>query len=343
MPERRTSEPETERIADGRPAPDEAPLDDAPSPQPELREPRLDDPALGDLSKRDWLAILWRAAKQMSADNMTMFAQALAYNSFLAIPSVLLVALGLFTLFAGPSTVASLIHHLGGVMPHQATTLLSQSLERLVHARRASLVITIVGFVLALWSTTGAMTSYMTALNVAYERRDRRGFVKKRLTALAMVACIGSAFVLVAVFLIFGPPIEKHVGDALGIQAVLKWVWWTAQWPVLLVGLLAAFAALLYLGPDVDHPRWRFLTVGSALAVAIWLGASGAFAFYTSHFGSYNKTWGSLAAVIVMLMWLWLGALALLYGAEVNAEAERSRELRRGEPAEREIRAPTRS
>ena len=97
---------------------------------------------------------------------------------------------------------------------------------------------------------------------------------------------------------------------------------------------------MLFLGPNVDHPRWRFLSFGAVLAVIIWLLASGAFAFYVSQFGSYNKTWGSLSAVVIMLTWLWLSALALLFGAEINAEAERSRELRRGEPAEVELQAP---
>ena len=107
--------------------------------------------------------------------------------------------------------------------------------------------------------------------------------------------------------------------------------------------LIAAFATLLYLGPDVAHPSWRFITPGSIFAAIVWLAASGAFAVYTAMFGSYNKTWGSLAAVIIMLTWLWLAAIALLLGAEINAETERSRELRQGQPAERELLAPTRS
>ncbi len=204
----------------------------------------------------------------------------------------------------------------------------------------AGLAMTVVGLVLAFWAMRGAMTSYMTALNLAYDRTDDRTDGRKRVTALAMVICIGVAFLLVARLLIFGPTIEKHLGSALGIGSVLTYVWWSAQWPILVVGLLAAFATLLWLGPDVEHPRWRFLTIGSAIAVAIWLLASGAFAIYTARFGSYNKTWGSLAAVIIMLTWLWLTSLALLFGAEINAEAERSRELRQGEAAERALQVP---
>jgi len=343
MARSRTTDDARTRPDGSRPEPDEAQLERAPTPQPERGEPRLDEATIRDLSFRDWLAIFKRSGKEMLDDNMMMIAQALAYSTFFAIPSVLLVVIGLFTMIAEPSTITRVIDHLGTVMPGQAKHLLLQSVTRLAHQHKATVVMTIVGFVLALWSTTGAMTSYMTALNLAYDRKDRRNFFVKRLTALVMTAIIGAAFILVAVLLIFGPTIEKYVGNTLGIESVLKWIWWSVQWPILVAGLLAAFAALLYLGPDVDHPRWKFLTVGSALAVVIWLGASLAFAFYTANFSSYNKTWGSLAAVIVMLMWLWLTALALLFGAEVNSEAERSRELRQGEPAERELQVPSRA
>lgn len=333
----------------GRPQPDEAPLeeqrlDGAPMPQPERHEPRLVDPGLGDLSFRDWRAIVVRAFKEFLEDNGTMLASALAYSTFFAIPAVLLVVVGVFTLVAGPQTITALMAHFSQVMPSQATSLLGGSLRRLDQHPSTGVVMTIVGFVLALWSTTGAMTSYMTAINLAYERKDGRSFIRKRIVAVQLVAVMGIAFLLVAILLIFGPPIEHfvaaHAGPASG---AIGWIWWIATWPILIAGLLAAFATLLYLGPDVVHPRWRFITPGSVVSTVIWLAASGAFAFYTSAFGSYNKTWGSLAAVIIMLTWLWLAAIALLLGAEINAEAERSRELREGRPAERELQVPSRS
>jgi len=299
-----------------RPPPDEAP--------PEERPSRFCDRRLRDLSVRDWKSILVDAVKRFLADNGTMLASALAYSTFFAIPSVLLVAVGVFTLVAGPDTIATLMDHFRHVMPAQATSLLGGSLQRLGRNQSASVLMTVIGAVLAVWSTTGAMTAYMTALNLAYEQKDERSFLRKRVVALQMTAAIGVAFLLVAVLLIFGPSLEtlvaSHAGGAAG---AVGWIWWVAEWPILLVGLVAAFSTLLHLGPDVEQRRWSFVTPGSVLATTVWLAVSGLFAFYTASFSSYNKTWGSLAAVIVMLTWLWLAAIALLLGAEVNAETAR--------------------
>jgi membrane protein len=313
------------------------------TPQPERREPTLRDPGLKDLSQRDYKAIVVRAGKKSLADGITDLAAALAYYSFLAIPSVLLVAVGLFTLIASPDAIGTLMDKVGTVTPAQTTELLGGSLRRLNENQSSGVVMTVIGFVLALWTTTGAMTAFMRALNRAYDRDESRNFVKQRVVAVQMVAAMGAAFLLVFGLLVLGPLLSDWIGSALDIEGVFGWIWWVAQWPVLIAGLLAAFATVLYLGPNVDHPRWQFLTPGSVLAVVVWLVASGLFAVYTGMFGSYNKTWGSLAAVIVMLTWLWLTGLALLFGAEVNAEAERSRELRQGQPAEREIQAPART
>jgi membrane protein len=315
-----------------------------PAPQPEHHEPKVADPGLFDLSRGDVQAILIRAAKKSLRDGITDLAAALAYYLFLAIPATLLVAVGLFTLIASPDAITTLMDKIGTVTPSQTTELLGESLRRLQQNQSSSIVMTIVGLVLALWTTTGAMTALMRALNRAYERGEGRNFLRQRVVALQMLGAVGAAFLLVFGLLVLGPLVSKWIGDALDIEGVIGWLWWIAQWPVLIAGLLAAFATVLYLGPNVEHRKWQFITPGSIVAVVVWLAASGGFAVYTSMFGSYNKTWGSLAAVIVMLTWLWLTALALLFGAEVNAEAERSRELRQGRKAAADaIQAPAKT
>jgi membrane protein len=312
-----------------------------PQPQPEHEEPKLAEPGPSDLSKRDYGAIMARAGKQALKHHVTNLAAALAYYGFLAIPSLLLVSVGVFSLVGDRSAVTEVINRLETVVPQEALSLIRSSLERVTELQSNSgIAMVVVGSVLALWTVTGAMDTLMWALNSAYEREETRGFVKRRLTALLMILLLLVAFALAFGLLVLGPHLSGWIGDAVGLEALVKWLWWTAQWPLLILWLLLTFATIFSLGPNVDHPHWRFLSIGTALSVVVWLVASGAFAFYVSQFGSYNKAWGSLAAVIIMLTWLWISGLALLFGAEVNAEAERSRELRRGEPADVELQAP---
>jgi membrane protein len=312
-----------------------------PQPQPEREEPKLAEPGPRDLSKRDYFAIFIRAAKESINDHITNLAAALAYYAFLSIPSILLVAVGVFSLVGDRDAVEEIIDRLRGVAPEEALTLLEETLTRVAETgANSGYTMIVIGGVLALWTVTGAMDTLMWALNSAYDREETRGFIKRRLTALVMIFLLLLSFVLVFGLLVLGPHLSGWIGDAVGLEAVVKWLWWTAQWPILILGLLLAFAAILYLGPNVDHPRWQFLSVGTTIAVLVWLLASGGFAVYVSMFASYNKAWGSLAGVIIMLTWLWISGLALLFGAEVNAETERSRELRRGEPAEEELQAP---
>ena len=316
---------------------------EAPAPQPERHEPRLRDPEVSDLSRRDWKAVLLRAAKETKDDNITDIAASLAYYAFLAIPAALLVALGAFSVLAGPEAIERVLEKVETVAPAEAIQLIEDSLTRATENQNGGLVLIVLGFLLALWTATGAMNALMRGLNRVYDRDETRGFLKQRLTALGMLVCMLFAFGLTFGLLVLGPIISDWVGGLLNLEEVFGWIWWTIQWPILVFGLLFAFAGVLFLGPNVDHPRWRFLTLGSGVAVGIWILASGLFAVYVSLFGSYNKAWGSLAAVIIMLTWLWLSALALLLGAEVNAEAERSRELRQGKRAEVDLQAPAKA
>ena len=333
-----------------RPPPDEAPLeeqaaDDAPMPQPERHEPRLVDPGLGDLSFRDWRAILVRAVKEFLDDNGTMLASALAYSTFFAIPSVLLVVVGVFTLLAGPETITTLMGHFSHVMPGQAAQPArrqppppqpepldgSRDDDRrlrargLVDDRRHDVV-----------HDGDQPRVRAQGRTVVHPQAHRRGRARRR-DRLRLPARRPSCSSSARRSSSSSRPTPGRLSGAVG------WIWWIAEWPILVAGLLAAFATLLYLGPDVAHPRWRFITPARSSRPSSGSRASGAFAVYTVGFGSYNKTWGSLAAVIIMLTWLWLAAIALLLGAEINAEAERSRELREGRPAESRLLAPTRS
>jgi membrane protein len=332
------AEEEANREDEGRPLPDEAP-----EPQPEHEEPRLADPGMTDLSKRDYVAILKRAVKKANADHVTSLAAALAYYAFLAIPATLLIAAGLFGLLAGPNAVTTMIGKLHGIIPSQASSLLEGSLNRLTQQQGTSITLIAVGGLLALWTLSGAMQNVMWALNTAYDQDETRGFARRRLVAGGMAVFMLMASALVLGLLVLGPHLSRWIGNAVGQKTLVELIWWIAQWPILIGGLLLAFGVVYYLGPNIRHPKWQFITFGAVFAVVVWLLASGAFAFYASRFGSYNKAWGSLSAVVVMLTWLWISAVALLLGAEINAETERSRELRRGEPAEVELQAPAKA
>jgi membrane protein len=289
---------------------------------------------------REWKAIGVGAVKGAKRDAITDLAAALAYYGFLAIPAVLLVVVGVFSRTAGTDTIESLIGRLEGVVPEEALTLIQDSLTRATENRSGGLVLIVVGSLLALWTAIGAMNALMRGLNRVFECEETRGFVRQKLTGLGMLVCVLLGLGLTLGLLVLGPVLADRLGKALDQEEAFDWIWWTVQWPILLVGLLIAFGGVLYLGPNVELRRWRFFTAGAVVAIVVWLVASGLFAFYASRFGSYNKAWGSLAAVVIMLTWLWLSALALLFGAEINAEADRAR-ARGGEPSDAKLRPQT--
>jgi membrane protein len=290
---------------------------------------------------RRWKEIGVSAVKGAKRDAITDLAAALAYYGFLAIPAVLLVVVGVFSRTAGTDTIESLIARLEGVVPEEALTLIQDSLSRATQNRNGGLVLIVVGSLLALWTAVGAMNALMRGLNRVFECEETRGFVRQKLTGLGMLVCVLLGLGLTLGLLVLGPVLADRLGKAVDQEEAFDWIWWTVQWPILLLGLLVAFGGILYLGPNVELRRFRFFTLGAVVAIVIWLVASGLFAFYASRFGSYNKAWGSLAAVVIMLTWLWLSALALLFGAEINAEAERDPARRRGEPGDAKLRPQT--
>lgn len=267
------------------------------------------------------IGMVRRAAKRALAAQVPDRAAGLAYYAFLAVPSVLLLALGAVGAVWSRDDIARVIAKARDVMPPEAITLLTDNLGRQADSGGGNLALIVGGFALALWSGSGAMNSLMRALNGVYGVRESRSFVKQRLTALGMLCWVLFALVLVVGMLVLGPLLSAWLGDATGKPGLISTLWWTAQWPILLAGVGVSFAGVLFLGPDREN-RWRIGSTGAILSTLLWVTISGGFAFYTSKLGSFNATWGSLSVVVVTLMWLWLSAIALLVGAAVDAEAD---------------------
>jgi membrane protein len=268
------------------------------------------------------LDVLVSSVRAALAANVTDVAAALAYYAFLAIPAVLLLAVGIFGQVAGPDAVQSIVDRLDGVVPDDALTLIQDTLTRVTESSGGDLTLALVGFVLALWTASGAMSALMRGLNRVHDVPETRSFAQQRLTALALLAW-GLVAVLVSFgLLVLGAPLSQTVGEAVDAETLVDWLWWAAQWPILAIALVTAVAGILRAGPAGGrHPR-RAVIGGSVVAAVIWVAASGLFAIYVSRFGSYGAAWGSLSAVIVMLVWLWLTSLAILLGAQVEAEIE---------------------
>jgi membrane protein len=256
--------------------------------------------------------------------NVMALAAAIAYNAFLAVPASLMVALGVFTLVERPEDVGTLINNFDNVLPAEAQTLLNDTLRRLAESQDGGPLV-LVGLVIALWSVSGALTTMMWALTMAATgRRDQRSFVRKRLVALALLGCVLLGALALLVLQVFGPTIARASGHDLG------WLFDLLRWPVLVGVLFLVTTVVMTLAPDDEVDRtWSTLLPGSAFTVVVGLVASEGFAIYVSRFGSYNKAWGSLSGVIVLLVWLWLSGLAILLGGEINAEAARRREAAR--------------
>lgn len=308
-------------------------------PHPES-EAKPDSP--DDLTKQSWLYVLRKTAREFSKDECTDLAAALTYYAVL---SVFPAAIALMSLVGvvgdGPQTVDTLLGILRDVGASSVADTLRPTLEELSRSPGTGLAL-VLGLLAALWSASGYVTSFGRAMNRIYEVGEGRPIWKLRPIMLVLTLVVLVLAALVAVALVVTGPAADAVGQALGIGSTAVLVWNIAKWPVILGVVVLIVALLYYATPNVRQPKFRWISIGAGLAILVWVLASAAFGFYVANFSSYDKTYGSLAGVIVFLLWLWLTNLALLFGAELDAELERTRELQAGIAAEETIQLPPR-
>jgi membrane protein len=285
-----------------------------------------------DLPKKAYRDVLRRVRQQIKHDNLTDRAAALTYYGVLALfPALLVLVAGVGLL--GHSTTQTILDNLGQVAPGGVKTFLAQVIKQ-AQSRGTAGVAGIIGVLVAFWSASGYIAAFMRSANAIYNIDEGRPIWKKIPVRLGVTVAIGVLIAASALMVVVTGRIAEQVGRALGIGHGGVVVWDILKWPVLLV-LVSLMISLLYWAcPNVKQPGFRWITPGGVLAVLIWIVASGAFAVYVAFSGSYNKTYGSLATVIIFLVWLWITNLAILIGAEFNAETEHQRAIEAGLPAD---------
>jgi membrane protein len=297
-----------------------------------------------ELSAKSWWGVLKRSAREAKHDNLTDWAAALTYYALLALFPAVLVLIALLGLVGQyPETTNALLRIVGKLGPHSAVNTFRGPIEGVVRNKGGAGALLGVGLLLSLWSASGYVGAFMRASNAIYEVEEGRPFWKLRPIQLGVTVLMVFTTALVAIAVVATGPVARAVGDVIGLGSTAVTAWNYGKWPVMLFLVITLFAILYYAAPNVQLHRFRWLTPGGVLAVVVWLIASAAFAFYVANFGSYNKTYGTLGAIIILLVWLWISNLSILVGAEFNAELERGDELEAGEPgAEDAIKLPPR-
>jgi membrane protein len=310
----------------------------------EHRAPDPEDPrkpeSPTDLTKPSAFYVLRKTGREFQHDQCTDLAAALTYYAVLSLFPAMLVMVSLLGVFGqGRRTTDALLEVASDLAPASAVDTLRPTIQQLVESPSAGFAL-VVGVLTALWSASGYVGAFGRAMNRVYEIGEGRPVWKLR--PLQLVLTLGGLVMAAAVafMLAVSGPVARAVGEAIGLGDAALTIWNLARWPVILVLVIIAVAILYYATPNVKQPRFRWMSVGSALAILAWIVASVGFAIYVSNFGSYNKTYGALAGVIIFLLWLWITNLALLFGAELDAELERGRQLQAGMPAERELQLP---
>ncbi|MFL5911601.1 MAG: YihY/virulence factor BrkB family protein [Gaiellaceae bacterium] len=296
----------------------------------------------GELEGRSWWAILKRTVKEFQDDNLTDWAAALTYYSVMSIFPMLIALVSILGLFGSESSVTSMINSLNAVGLSSIASSITKPLNDVVQHRSSAGILFVVGIVVALWSASGYIGAFMRASNAIYEVEEGRPFYKLRPLQLLVTLVMVVLLALIAIGLVITGPLTDAVGNLLGLGHTATTVFSIVKWPVMLVIVMAMFAGLYYVAPNVRQPKFRWVSPGGIVAVLIWIVASAAFGLYIAHFNNYTKTYGTLGTVISFLVWLWISNLALLFGAELDAELERERELKEGLPARDELQLPPR-
>ncbi len=296
----------------------------------------------GDLTKRSWLYVARKTLREFSQDQCTDLAAALTYYAVLALFPAAIALLSIVGLVSnGAKTVDTLLQILRDVGASSAADTLEPTLIELSNTPGAGLAL-VIGLVAALWSASGYVGAFGRGMNRVYEIDEGRPIWKLRPTMLLVTLVTVVLTAVVALALVVTGPAAQAVGDAVGLGSTAVLVWNIAKWPVLLMIVVLIVALLYYATPNVKQPKFRWISVGAFIAIFVWLLASAAFGFYVATFSSYDKTYGSLAGVVVFLLWLWITNLALLFGAELDAELERGRQLQAGIAAEETLQLPPR-
>jgi membrane protein len=288
---------------------------------------------------------LKRVGTEFSEDNMSDWAAALTYYALLSLFPALIAMVAILGLVGDPQTITSNITEIvTKIGPKSAAQTFSGPIKSITQNKGSSLIVLIIGLAVALWSASGYVGAFMRASNIIYETPEGRPFWKLRplqmLVTLAMIILLA----VVALGITLTGPVVKAVAQPLGVGSTAITVWDIAKWPVLALVFVTMISLLYYASPNVKLRGFKWVTPGSLLALIVWVVASAAFAFYVANFGSYNKTYGTLGGLVVLLIWVWITNLAILFGHQLNAERERSLEIKEGVPrAEREIQLEPRS
>jgi membrane protein len=298
---------------------------------PDQRAERSTPARPTDMPRRSWGGVLKRTVAEYRDDNLADLAAALTYYGIQAIFPAMIALVSILGLI-GHSATQPLINHLGTLAPGAGRQIFTGAVRGLQRSQGAASIVFIVGLAGALWSASGYVGAFMRASNVIYDTEEGRPIYKTIPVRLGVTIVLMALLVVGAFAVVVTGGLAKQVGNLFGVGSSAVSVWDIAKWPVLALLVSLMFAILYWASPNVKQPGFLWMSPGGLFAVAVWILASGAFALYVANFSSYNKTYGTLAGVIIFLVWLWLSNVAILLGAELNAELARGRAIAGGHP-----------